>query len=263
MTGTVRVRRPSRPGIRAWFALAGAEMKMVVRDTAGLVIPIGLPLLILVMNGLGVSGPGNVVLPGTGGLTVFDVHVMPLVLTTVVATIGVVNMPSFLAHYRKAGVLKRLAVTPAHPAMVLAAQVITSVVQSAVGIALALGAAAAFFDAGLPRSPGLALGVSALAALAMYALGIVIAALAPSGNASVAIGLVAFFAMGAAGGLFGSAQNLPEPVARVGEVLPFGAAMQAVGAAWAGNTPEPVHLLSLAATLVAGGALAARFFRWQ
>lgn len=267
MTGTVPPRRPAlaglRIGLRPWLALTGAEMRMVVRDTAGLVIPVGLPMLILVMNGLGVGDQGAEVLPGTGGLTVFEVYVMPLVLTMVVATVGVVNMPSFLAHYRKAGVLKRLAVTPAHPAMVLAAQVVTSAAQSAVGVVLALGVATAVFDVGLPGDPGLALGVFVLATLAMYALGIVIAALAPSANAAVAIGLIVYFAMGATGGMFGSVQSLPDPVARVGEVLPFGAAVQAVSAAWMGNVPEPAHLLSLAVAFVVGGALATRSFRWS
>lgn len=47
--------------------------------------------------------------------------VLPLVLIMVIATIGVVNMPSFLAYYRRAGILRRLAVTPASPVMVLVA----------------------------------------------------------------------------------------------------------------------------------------------
>lgn len=261
MTSTDQIdAAPHRPGARAWATLILAEMRMVVRDTAGLLIPIGLPLLILVMNGL---GQGGQVLPGRDGLTVMDVYVLPLVLAVVTATIGVVNMPSFLAYYRRTGVLRRLGVTPAHPAMVLVAQVVTSAVQTVFGIGLAVAVAVLAFDANLPRSPLLALGVLTLAAAAMYALGVLIAAVAPTGNASIAIGLVVFFGMGATGGMFGPRENLPDAVARAGELLPFGSSVEAVGAAWAGTSPEPQHVLSLVVTVLVSSLLAARFFRWE
>ncbi|ACQ82043.1 ABC-2 type transporter [Beutenbergia cavernae DSM 12333] len=249
-----------RPGPRAWVALVGAESRMVVRDTAGLVVPIALPLLFLVMNSLGVPTDP---LPGAGGMSAFDVFVVPLILTIVIATIGVVNMPSFLAYYRKGGVLRRLAVTPASPGMILVAQVITSALQTIVGIALALGVAVLWLGAQLPARPGLAIGVLALAAAAMYALGMAVAALAPSGNAATATGLGLFFALGAIGGMFGPTTNLPDGVARVGEMLPFGASVQALSAAWVGQVPEPQHLVALAVTVVVSGGVAARFFRWE
>lgn len=248
-----------RPGPRAWAALVAAECRMVVRDTAGLVVPIGLPLLILVMNAI--NQDADQTLPG--GRTVLDVYVLPLVLTVILATIGVVNMPSFLAYYRRTGVLRRLAVTPTHPAMVLAAQVVTSILQAAVGVGLALTVAVVAFGARLPQRPGRAVAVLALATLALYAVGMLVAAVAPSGNASVAIGLTAFFAMGATGGLFGPTQNLPEQVRVVGEALPFGASVHALGAAWSGVAPQPRHLIALAVATVLSTLVAARFFRWQ
>ncbi|MBM7786659.1 ABC transporter permease [Tenggerimyces flavus] len=246
--------------MRPWLALVGAEMKMVARDTGGLVIPLGLPVLILVMNGLGNQGE---VIPGTGGRTAIDLFILPVVLTMVVATIGVINLPSFLAGYRRAGILRRLAVTPTPPMRVLVAQLVTSLVQTLVGIAFALLVAVLAFDVRLPASPILAFGVFGLAALAMYAIGLLIAALAPTANSSVAIGLVAFFAMGAVGGMFGGTRALPDVLARVGEVLPFGAAVHALGTAWAGNSPALLHLVSLAAATVIAGLVAARFFRWE
>ncbi|MBO1751191.1 ABC transporter permease [Actinotalea sp. BY-33] len=248
------------PGLRAWMTLTGAEVRMVVRDTAGLLIPVGLPLLILVMNALGET---DHVLPGTGGRTVLDIYVLPLVLTMVIAVIGVVNMPSFLAYYRRTGVLRRLAVTPAHPSMVLVAQVLTSLLQAAVGIGLALTVAVVGFGANLPARPGVALALGLLAAAAMYALGVLVAAVAPSGNAAVAMGLVLFFGMGATGGMFGPTTNLPDGVARVGEVLPFGATVEVLGTAWAGGGIDATPVLALAATTLVCSAVGARFFRWQ
>lgn len=247
-----------RPGVRSLLFLVVCETKMVARDTAGLVVPLGLPLLILLTS----AGPaGNQVI--FGDLTALELFVLPLVLATVVALIGMVNMPSFLAYYRRSGILRRLAVTPASPAMVLVAQVIVSVLQAAIGIAVALVVAFFGFGAQLPLNLWAAVGALALAIAAMYAIGMVVAAVAPTPNSAVAIGLVAFFALGALGGMFGGADALPEPFAVVGSFLPFGAAVDVLAATWAGAAAEAAQLLSLGVTVVLGGLVASLFFRWE
>jgi ABC-2 type transport system permease protein len=247
-----------RPGPRAWAALTVAEAKMVVRDTAGLLIPIGLPLLILVMNGLGFGTD-----VAADGVPVFERYVMPVVLAIVIALVGVVNMPSFLASYRRYKVLKRLSVTPANPGMILVAQVIVSALQTIVGVGLAVAAAMLFFGVGLPERAGVAVAVFGLAALTMYAIGMLVAAVSPTPNAAIAIGLVLFFALGATGGMFGATENLPEPLSAVGELLPFGAAVQAVGNAWVGAGQNPAHLLAMAVAIAVSTAVAVTWFRWE
>lgn len=247
-----------RPGLSSWLTLIRCEAKMVVRDTAGLVIPIGLPLLILVMSA---STAGDEVV--VNGRTVLDVYVLPLVFTVVMATIGIVNMPSFLAYYRRSGILRRLSVTPASPAMVLVAQAVVSLLQAVIGIGTALAVAVLVFDANLPVRPVTALGLVLLAMAALYAIGMIVAAVAPTPNSAVAIGLVVFFAFGALGGLFGGREGLPEPLATVGELLPFGATVEVLSAAWAGASIDPAHLVSLAVTVVLGGVVSAVFFRWD
>ncbi|GAA3739977.1 ABC-2 type transport system permease protein [Spinactinospora alkalitolerans] len=247
-----------RPGLGAWLTLILCEARMVARDTAGLVVPVGLPLLILVMSASAASD--EVV---TNGRTALDVFVLPLVLTMVIATIGVINMPSFLAYYRRTGILRRLSVTPASPAMVLVAQVVVSVIQAIVGIAAALAVAVLVFGANPPAHLGAALGVFVLAMAAMYAVGMIVAAIAPTPNSAVAIGLIVFFALGALGGMFGGRGALPDAVATVGEWLTFGAGVEALSAAWAGAAVEPAHLVSLGVTIVFGAAVAAVLFRWD
>lgn len=247
-----------RPGLHSWLTMIRCEAKMVVRDTAGLVVPIGLPLLILVMNA---SAAGNEEI--IAGRTALDLYVLPLVFTIVTATIGIINMPSFLAYYRRSGILRRLAVTPASPAMVLVAQVVVSLLQAILGIGLAFAVAVLAFGAHPPVDVAPAIGIVALSIASMYALGMVVAALAPTPNSAVAIGLVGFFGLGALGGLFGGRESLPDALARLGEWLPFGASVEALSSAWAGQPVEGVHLLSLAVSTVLGVAVAAMFFRWD
>lgn len=246
-----------RPGSRSLMIMVAAEAKMVMRDTAGLIIPFALPLLIMLMSA---SAAGDETV--ANGRTVLEVFVLPLALTMVIATIGIINMPSFLAYYRRSGILRRLAVTPASAALVLTAQVIVSAAQTVIGVAIAMAVAMFGFGAQLPVHLGTALAVFALAASAMYALGMVVAAVAPTPNSAVAIGLIAFFAVGALGGMFGGQDALPEPLARIGELLPFGASIDALGAAWVGATLPLEALISMAVTIAAGTTIAATLFRW-
>ncbi|GAA4964495.1 ABC-2 type transport system permease protein [Nonomuraea thailandensis] len=247
-----------RPGPGAWMQLLVCEMRMVARDTAGLIVPLGLPVLILVMNASSAARQ-----PVAHGRTALDVYVLPLVFTMVVATIGIINMPSFLAYYRRSGILRRLAVTPASPAMVLAAQVAVSVLQTAAGVAAAWVVALLVFGAQPPVDAGAALGVFALATASLYATGLIVAAVAPTPNSAVAIGLALYFLLGALGGMFGGRDSLPVVLAAIGEWLPFGAAVVSMSAAWSGSPVEAVHLLSLTASLVVGGVVAALLFRWE
>ncbi|NLE97351.1 MAG: ABC transporter permease [Propionibacterium sp.] len=248
----------ARPGPRSWLKLTAAELKMVVRDTSGLIVPIALPVLILVMSASTASQ--QVV---ANGRTALDVFVLPLVTAIILSTICIINMPSFLAYYRHAGILRRLAVTPASPAMVLVAHTVVSLVQALVGMCVALALAVLAFDANAPVHLWAAIGIFALSLVAFYGIGMVVASVAPSPNSAVAIGLALFFAIGALGGMFGGTGNLPEALETVGEWLPFGATVQALGAAWAGAAIDSVHVISLAVSAVVGIAVAAVAFRWD
>ncbi|HLQ79581.1 MAG TPA: ABC transporter permease [Brachybacterium sp.] len=250
--------RPHRPGLRTLLTMVRAEATMVARDPAGLITPLGLPLLILLT-----SAPSASQAVLIEDRTALDLFVMPLVMVMVLTFIGVLNMPSFLAYYRRSGILRRLAVTPASPMMVLIAQVIVSILQSVLGIGLAVAVAAIVFDVNLPLHVGAAIGVLVLCAAAMYSAGMIVAAIAPTPSAAVAFGLIGFLGLGALGGMFGGRDALPDPVAELGTHLPFGAGVDALSAAWAGQPVPSGSVLSLVITLVLGVVIALALFRWE
>ncbi|WP_433544990.1 ABC transporter permease [Streptomyces sp. CA-294286] len=249
-----------RPGLRAWLRMMQAEARMITRDPANVIIPLAVPVLLLVMNGLSLKNPGEEVRPG---VTVLDFHTVPVVLSLVVTIIAVINFPGYLATYRKTKVLRRLAVTPASPAMVLVAQMAVTFLQMLFGIALALGIALQFFDAALPSEVLVAVLVLLALCLAMYSVGMIVASVAPTPNAAVAIGLVGFFGMASLGGMFGRMENLPERLAEIGSWLPFGAAVDAFQAAWVGETVAWQNWAGLGVTTVLGVAVASALFRWE
>ncbi|MFD0559505.1 ABC-2 type transport system permease protein [Stackebrandtia endophytica] len=252
--------RSCRPGALALTKMIQAEAKMITRSTANLVVPLGLPVLLLVMQGLRSDDLGQEVTPG---VTTMDYYALPVVLTIVVTYIGAMNFPSFLSTYRKTKVLRRLAVTPASPAMVLVAQMVASLIQVFVGIALAFGLAVLFFEANPPADTFMAVMVLAACCVAMYAVGMIVASVAPTPNAAAAIGLIAFFAMAALGGMFGPMENLPEALAQVGAWLPFGAAVEAFQSTWIGETVSWQNWVSLGGSTVLGLAVASALFRWE
>ncbi|MEU6698927.1 ABC transporter permease [Pseudonocardia sp. NPDC046786] len=258
-TETTRTARTTGTPLAGWTALIAAEARMVARDTAGLIVPFALPLLILAMIGLTMP---DVPPQALAGRTPLEAVGIPIAAATVLGLVGVVNVPSFLATYRRSGVLRRLGVTPAGPVPVLVAQAVVGLAQAMAGIGLALLVAVLGFGAGMPASPWAALGGLLLATAAFFALGALVAALAPTTNAVIAIGLVIFLGTGAVGGMFGDPNALPGPLAEIGKVLPFGATVEVLGTAWRGVPPDLGAVAGLAVTAVVAAAGAARWFRW-
>ena len=246
-------------GARSLGALVIAEARMISRDYANMLLPLGLPVLVLITSA---SLAGSEPIPGTG-FTALELFVLPIVGAMVLAYIGLVNMPSFLAHYRKDGVLRRLGVTPVSPSLVLIAQVVVSAAQAVVGIAIALGVAVFAFNAAAPAAPFTLIAVFLLSMAAMSSMGMVIAALAPSTNAAIAIGVLSFLTLGALGGMFGGRQVLPEALQNVSQFLPFGAAADVMGAAWAGIDVPIAGVVSLVAAVILSSAAAVLWFRWE
>src|SRR5699024_1507143 len=124
--------RAHPPGLPSLLILARPDTKIVACDAAALGIPNGMPPLDLPTSAS--SASQEVIMAGR---TALDLFVLPLVAVMVLTMIGVLNMPSFLAYYRRAGILRRLAVTPVSPLMVLLAQVIVSFLHALLGIGLA------------------------------------------------------------------------------------------------------------------------------
>lgn len=256
-TPTIHARRL---GPRAWLRMILTEARMITRDPANVIIPLALPVLLLVMNGLSLDNPDEEIQPG---VTVLDLYAVPVILTLVVTMIAVMNFPGYLATYRKTKILRRLAVTPASPAMVLVAQMVVSFFQMLFGIVIAFGIAILAFNAHLPGDVLMAVLVLLALCLAMYAVGMIVASVAPTPNAAVAIGLVAFFGMAALGGMFGPMENLPEQLAEIGSWLPFGAAVEAFQSTWLGETVAWENWASLGVTTVLGIGVASVLFRWE
>ena len=242
-----------------WLRVTLTEAKLLWRDPASILVPIGLPVVVLMMGGLGAQ---DLTATGFGGDTL-DAAVVPSALVMIVGMIGLLNLPTFLVERRRDRWLRRLAVTPARPVMLLAAQALVSLALSLAGVALALVLARVAFDVSAPHDLGAALGVLGLTVAALFAVGLVIAALARTTSAAIAAGLVLFFGMFALIGGFGGGEAFPQWLTTAGTYTPMGAAASALTDAWGPASVSASAIVVLLLTAVTSTVAAAFTFRWE
>jgi ABC-2 type transport system permease protein len=200
--------------------------------------------------------------PEIGGGTYVGIYV-GVALALSLAILGLQFVPAVLSLYREKGVLRRLATTPVRPVALLGAQLV-----SAIGIAIVSGVLVTVVGrvAFGVQLPGQLLGyllAYVLSAAGVFAIGLLIAALAPSGKAGNAIGTVLFFPSMFFAGLWAPREVMPKVIQRIGDFTPLGAGEHLLYETSGGHWPSVLPVLVLLAYLVLFGAAAARLFRWQ
>ena len=179
------------------------------------------------------------------------------------ALLALTNMPMIVADYRERGVLRRLQTTPIGPIRVLAAQLVADLAVAVAMVILILAVARIGFAVPLPRQPGAFALTALLAAAALLAVGLLIAAIAPTGRVARGIGAVVFYPMLFFAGLWLPIPNMPAVLQHISHATPLGAAVPALTLAAEGSWPTALQLLTMAGWAVAFGLAAARFFRWE
>jgi ABC-2 type transport system permease protein len=244
--------------MRAFPKLTLVEAKLLVREPAALFFLLAFPLILLVLNG----GNGNAPSEHFGGQGAMDVLV-PGYVAMILATAGLTALPGTLASYREQGVLRRLGATPLPPAAVLAAQLVVQLAVSTLGLVLLVAVGMLWFDLNLPAAAGGLVLAYLLGALAIFALGFVVAALVRSARVASAVGFVVFFPMIFLSGAAVPREMLSATLQRIADALPLTYVVSALRDAWAGRPASMLTLGVLAATLVVGALVGARSFRWE
>ena len=239
-------------------ALISTEARLLFREPIYWLVVILLPTAILAIFGT-IFGP-PVPDPALGGLRFVDVFVPSLVVITV-ATLGIQTLPIRLATYREKGVLRRLSTTPAHPFRLLIAQFVVYTITAVIALGLLVVVASVAFGVPWPQDPLAYVAAFALGLSSLFAVGLLVAAVAPSSGIATAVALPLFFAVMLLGGVYLPRNFLPEILITIGEFTPPG--VEGLQDAWLGTAPQLLPLVVLAAITVAIGALATRVFRWE
>jgi len=249
----------ARPPARGFGELVKVECKLALRVPAGLALGVLVPVAMLVIfntvSGLKQQAPGST-------LTMFAVYI-PVLICMSLCLLALVSLPIPMVTDRQMGVLRRFATTPAPRSWLLAAQLIINVALALITITILVTGGAVFFGVHLPSQwPGFVLS-ALLAMAAMFALGLLITAVAPSPPVAGVLGTVLLYPLLFFAGMWTPKQNMAPALQHIGSFTPLGAAVQAMEASMQGSFPSARPLLVMAAYAVVSGFAAVRLFRWE
>ncbi|MFB9904637.1 ABC transporter permease [Allokutzneria oryzae] len=237
------------------------EAKLFLRDKVSPLFALVLPVFLLLAIGLQFrdgAAPG----PDPDGLRA-AYFVASIALALALATLSFNSLPTYLATYREKGILRRLRATPAHPVMVLVAQILVGAGTALVSTSVVVGVGHLALDIPLPANVPAFAATLVLSIVALFSVGLVIAAIAPTARAATASGMVVFFPSMFLAGVWTPKETMPSWLATIGDFTPLGAALQALRDTWSGVGLQPFHALVLAGTAVVLGSVAAALFRWE
>jgi ABC-2 type transport system permease protein len=243
-----------------FVTLTRSELRQFLREPMSVFFVLPFPSILVVI--LGSIPAFREPSADLGGGRVIDLYV-GISVALVLAMLALQVTPTALATYRERGILRRLATTPVGPARMLSAQLVMSMLSAVVSAGLVVAVGRIAFDVPLPaRFPSFVVAFL-LSAAAVFAVGLFIAALAPSGKAANAIGTLLFFPSMFFAGLWAPREVMPRILQRIGDFTPLGAGERALHDAATGHWIHPLPLTVLVAYLVVFGLGAARVFRWE
>lgn len=234
------------------LSIFAVELKLGFRSADMLLFGLAFPVAIMLLLGA-VSGPGGAPL-AFGGVAAIGI-----------CATGLMGLPLTLADYRHRRVLKRFQASPASPGALLAAQALTQLCVALASSGLVWAVARYAYGVRVVGGFGRFAAAYAATLAAIYALGLLVAALARSMKAANAAASLLYFPMFFLSGTTVPAEIMPPALRAATGVLPLSHGVElmkaavigvpAVGEAW-----RYALLLGIAAV---GYTVAALRFRWD
>ncbi|WP_283134107.1 ABC transporter permease [Rhizohabitans arisaemae] len=236
------------------------ELKLFLRDPTAVFFGLFFPTALLLLNGL--LPFSKEASEDLGGLRGIDI-VTPIMVGMAIALVAITVLPVHVAQYRERGVLRRMAVTPFRPFLLLVAQVAVQLCAILVSVGLVILVGWLAFDVSPPKSPlafvlSLVLGVASL-----FSVGFLVAARVSTAKSAQGIGSLVFFPMLFFAGVFFPVEFMPEIVQRIGDFTPLGAVVQAMRDSWTGASLEPLNIAVMIGMALIATPAALRLFRWE
>lgn len=247
--------------MRGLLQLTISQARLYLREPMATFFTILFAPLLLVLFGLIYGNEPNAVFGGRGSMDV----TVPAYIGLVIVTVGLIGIPIQTATSRELGILRRYRATPLRPLTYLVADVATYFAMCVVGVAILIVVGAAAFGV---RFEGNVLDVFAgftLSALSFFAVGYLLASVAPSARVAQTVGMVVAYPMMFLSGASIPLEALPAGIRQVADFIPLTYVVRLmrglwVGDQWSGLAPE---VAVLGALLVIATAISVRVFRWE
>ena len=237
--------------------IMAVEAKLFFREPGVWMLTILLPTIVLVIVGLLFGTTPDDALGGRRWIDIFA----PSMVVMTLAILGVNTLPARLVKYREKGVMRRLSTTPASPWSLLIAQLVVNMAIAILSVVILIIVGNLVLQIPLPKdligfAVAFLLGMSAL-----FALGLLVAAVAPTTGIATALFVPLFALVMFLGGVYLPRTLLPDFLIRIGDYTPPG--VQALLDSWSGTQPQLSQLAVMGLVTVAAGTVASRRFRWE
>jgi ABC-2 type transport system permease protein len=241
----------------------GLELKSFWRSPQAASFTVVLPVGLLVVLGF-TSFRGAI--PGSAGVRAIEL-VVPGIIAFGVISAAYMNLAFNLAVQRDEGILKRVRATPLPRWVFVFGHIGSSVVLTAVIVAVMLPLGTLLYGVGVPadRLGGLVLAVT-VGTACFCALGLAVSVLIPNSDAASPITNATFYPLAIVSGLFYPTQllHLPDWLEKVVAFFPIQRLAHAFQQAYTGRAATDViaDLAVMAAWCVAAVFVSVRWFRW-
>jgi len=242
--------------------LIAVQAKLFFREPAAFFFTLILPAFLLIIFG---AIFGNTPDPRFNSKLGYIDAEVPGITAIIIATVALMGIPISTAEEREKQILRRYRATPLSPITYLTATIAVYFSMALLGMFVLIAIAKIFF--GL-RFEGSWLSVFAgfsLSALAFFAVGYVIASLAPTTRVAQVAGQILFFPMMFLSGATFPLQMMPAGVRRVSEFLPLTHVIRFLQGLWAGNSwgTHITEIVILLVMLIVGAFISSKTFRWE
>jgi ABC-2 type transport system permease protein len=247
--------------MRGLIQLTVMNFKLYLREPIATFFTLAFPPLLVLLFG---AMYGNDPSPLYGDYGTMDIT-MPAYTALILGTIGLLGVPITTSGYREQGVLRRFRATPMRPLTYIVADLLTNLTMTLLGMAILIGVGWALYKV---RFEGQVLSVFVavvFSGLTMFAVGYLIASLAPGARTAQVIGMVIFYPMMFLSGASIPLEVMPEGVRRISDFLPLTHVVTLLRGLWFGEGwgEHLTEVIILGGILMVGAGLAARFFRWE
>ena len=246
--------------MNGFHRLAYVETKLFLRETGAAIAVFGLPVTLVIGFGL-IPGFGDPQKSLSGQIG--TEYIASIGVAIVLATLGLNGVPMVIGQYRQRGVLRRMAVTPVRPLTLLLADLMVWAAAAILSVTLVIAVARLAYHVPAPVAAGWFVLSVILGIAALFSLGLLVAAVAPTARSAAGLGWLLFFPNMFLAGVYIPTEEMSPVMRQIGTFTPLGSALHAVRDSWMGLAPRPEYLGIMAAYAVIAGALAARFFRWE
>jgi len=246
--------------MNGFHRLAYVETKLFLRETGAAIAVFGLPVTLVIGFGL-IPGFGDPQKSLSGQIG--TEYIASIGVAIVLATLGLNGVPMVIGQYRQRGVLRRMAVTPMRPLTLLLADLMVWAAAAILSVALVIAVGRLAYHVPAPVAAGWFVLSVILGIAALFSLGLLVAAVAPTARSAAGLGWLLFFPNMFLAGVYIPTEEMSPVMRQIGTFTPLGSALHAVRDSWMGLAPRPEYLGIMAAYAVIAAAVAARFFRWE